>query len=152
MWLPKDPAREADRPVLRLQLERNVEAASLARAAVLGFCEGRELSPGTIATLMLLTSEIVTNAVIHPDVDPPGLIGLYVRLNRDTVRIEVSDTGSGFTPQPRDPSRLQGGYGLYLVEKESKRWGVDQTPHTSVWFEVAREPAQATCGSFADSH
>jgi anti-sigma regulatory factor (Ser/Thr protein kinase) len=137
----KDAAREDDRPALRLQLERNEEAASLARAAVLGFCEGRELAPVTIATLTLLTSETVTNAVIHPDVDPPALIGLYARFGRDTIRIEVSDQGSGFIPPRRDPNRREGGYGLYLVDKESERWGVEQAPHTIVWFELARNQA-----------
>jgi anti-sigma regulatory factor (Ser/Thr protein kinase) len=136
-----DAVRENDCPVLRLQFEGNDEAPSLARAAMLGFCEDRELSPSTIATLTLLISEIVTNAVIHPDVEPPGLIGLCIRINRERIRIEVSDEGTGFTPQPRDPDRLDGGYGLYLVDKAASRWGVERTPSTTVWFELATTPA-----------
>jgi len=121
---------------LRLDLERNDEAPSLARAAILGFCEDRELSPSTLATLVLLTSEIVTNAVIHPDVEPPGLIRVYAQINHETIRIEVSDSGNGFVPHPRHHERLDGGYGLYLVEKEATRWGVEQAPQTTVWFEL----------------
>jgi anti-sigma regulatory factor (Ser/Thr protein kinase) len=135
----RDPLRGDDRPVLKLELERNLEAASLARAAIAGFCEDREFSPSTMATLALLVSEVVTNAVIHPDVEPPGMVGLYARLDEERVRIEVSDPGQGFTPEPRDPSRLEGGYGLYLLEKEAASWGVKQEPHTTVWFEVAAE-------------
>jgi anti-sigma regulatory factor (Ser/Thr protein kinase) len=126
-------------PVLRLKFERNDEAPSLARAAVLGFCEDLDLSPSTVATLTLLVSEVVTNAVIHPDVDPPGPIALCARIGRGRIRIEVSDNGSGFTPKARDPDRLEGGYGLYLVEKEATCWGVEQAPTTTVWFELKTE-------------
>jgi anti-sigma regulatory factor (Ser/Thr protein kinase) len=136
MSLSNDAVRENGCPALRLEFERNDEAPSLARAAVLGFCEDRDLSPSTIATLTLLISEVVTNAVIHPDADPPGVIALYVRIRDGRLRIEVSDDGSGFTPKARDPDRLDGGYGLYLVEKEAARWGVEQAPNTTVWFEL----------------
>jgi anti-sigma regulatory factor (Ser/Thr protein kinase) len=131
------PVRENDRPVLKLELERNPDAPALARSAVVGFCHEQEFSPSTMATLTLLVSEIVTNAVIHPKADPPGTVGLYARINRNTVRVEVSDRGEGFTPTPRDPSPTAGGYGLYLLEKEASSWGVDQAPHTTVWFELA---------------
>jgi anti-sigma regulatory factor (Ser/Thr protein kinase) len=90
-----------------------------------------------MATLTLLISEVVTNAVIHPDIDPPGPIGLSARIEQDTIRVEVTDEGPGFNPQPRDPDRLQGGYGLYLVDKEALRWGVERTPKTTVWFELS---------------
>jgi anti-sigma regulatory factor (Ser/Thr protein kinase) len=128
-------SKDADR-VLKLEFERNPEAPALARAAVIGFSEDRDFSPGTIATVTLLASEIVTNAVIHPQVEPPGRIGFYARLDEDRLRIEVSDSGSGFVPRPRDPSQPEGGYGLYLLEKEATSWGIEQAPHTTVWFEV----------------
>jgi anti-sigma regulatory factor (Ser/Thr protein kinase) len=136
MSISKDAVREDDVPVLELQLERTSEAPSLARAAVAGFSDDRGLSPSTISTLVLLVSEIVTNAVIHPDADLPGMISLCARLDHGTVRIEVSDPGSGFTPSPRDPDHLAGGYGLYLLDKQSARWGVEPTPRTRVWFEL----------------
>ena len=132
-----DAGREDQRPALQLELERNPEAPALARAAVVACCENRELSASTMETLRLLVSETVTNAVSHPDVDPPGVIGLSVNINKATVRVEVSDQGRGFTPQPRDPTQLGGNYGLFLVEKESANWGVEQRPHTTVWFELA---------------
>ena len=140
MPVSTESVREEDCPVLRLELEQNQDAPSLARAAVVGFCQDRDFSPSTIATVTLLVSEIVTNAVIHPDVDPPGRIGLNARLHERTIRVEVIDQGRGFTPTPRDPNQLEGGFGLYLLEKEAARWGVDATPHTTVWFELATEP------------
>ena len=136
----RDAIREGDCPALKLELERNPEAPSLARAAIFGFCRGREWGPGAIATITLLVSEIVTNAVIHPDLDPPGTIGFSARCGEEVVRVEVSDRGRGFAPQPRDPDQLEGGYGLYLLEKEAECWGIESTPHTTVWFEVAAAP------------
>lgn len=137
MSAPCDATREGDRPVLELEFKRNPEAPSLARAAITGFCRDREFSPSTLATITLLVSEIVTNAVIHPDIAPPGMIGFYAHCCDAVMRVEVSDHGYGFAPKPRDPDQLEGGYGLYLLDKEATRWGIESAPHTTVWFEVA---------------
>ena len=130
-------------PSLKLELTRNGSAPLLARAAIAGFCRDADSSPGTIATVTLLVSEVVTNAVIHPELNPPGKIGLYARLERGAIRVEVTDGGSGFSPTLRSPDPLGGGYGLHILEKTSARWGVEATPHTTVWFEVANDsPSQ----------
>jgi anti-sigma regulatory factor (Ser/Thr protein kinase) len=85
---------------------------------------------------MLLVSEIVINAVRHPDARHGEDIGFAARLHRDFIRIEVTDQGGGFTPRPRDPDQIGGGYGLFLLEKQARRWGVAQQGGTTVWFEV----------------
>jgi anti-sigma regulatory factor (Ser/Thr protein kinase) len=129
-------------PILEINLERNPQAPSLARAAITGFLDGSDIDPGSLATLTLLVSEVVTNAVIHSDA--PALSGILMsarRLDNDTMRVEVTDQGGGFTPAPRDPARPGGGYGLYLVEKEARRWGVDRQGGTRVWFETATQTA-----------
>jgi anti-sigma regulatory factor (Ser/Thr protein kinase) len=123
--------------MLTIDLDRNPEAPALARAAINGFCQGRNFSASAIATLTLLVSEVVTNAVIHPDTEPPEAITMRASVENDTVRVEVSDPGPRFTPRPRDPRRVAGGYGLYLVQSEAARWGVGAGPTTTVWFEVA---------------
>jgi anti-sigma regulatory factor (Ser/Thr protein kinase) len=122
---------------LELELEQNREAPSLARAAIAGFSENRDIDAATLATLTLLVSEVVTNAVIHPDLEVPGAIRLSARIARGTIRVEVTDDGSGFTPQPRDPERTERGYGLYLLEKQASAWGVDRRSGHTVWFELA---------------
>ncbi|HEY3772869.1 MAG TPA: ATP-binding protein [Solirubrobacteraceae bacterium] len=126
------------RPVLELDLERTSQAPALARAAINGFCEHRDISASAIATLMLLVSEVVTNAVVHPHVDESATITVHAHLERDSVHIEIRDAGTRFTPRPRDPSRVDGGYGLYLVEKAATDWGLRSGPTTTVWFQVAR--------------
>lgn len=128
---PEEPAKG-----LELELDRNPEAPSVARAAIVGFCEDKDVSSHATATLMLLTSEIVTNAVVHPDAEPEATLGFSARMDGDFIRIEVTDQGSGFTPKPRDPDQIGGGYGLYLLEAEANRWGVNTQARTTVWFEV----------------
>jgi anti-sigma regulatory factor (Ser/Thr protein kinase) len=124
-------------PVLRLDIEQNPGAPALARAAITGFCDTRGIDEATLATLKLLVSEIVSNAVIHADVQSPAKIQLWARIAPGSIRIEVTDGGDGFTPRPRDPALVEGGYGLYLVDMQAARWGVDRRRGTTVWFELA---------------
>jgi|NGEPerStandDraft_6_1074524.scaffolds.fasta_scaffold37659_3 anti-sigma regulatory factor (Ser/Thr protein kinase) len=129
---------------LRIKLDRDPLAPSLARAAVAGFSKERQLSPSSLATLSLLVSELVSNAVVHSDAPAASDIQLCARLvGRDAVRIEVTDQGSGFTAVPRDPSRQDGGYGLFLVDTQAASWGIDRRRGTCVWFEVADEREEA---------
>jgi anti-sigma regulatory factor (Ser/Thr protein kinase) len=131
--------RHADTPLdLRLNLERDPQAPSLARAAVAGFCERGELDSEQASTLALLVSELVSNAVMHSQAPPASEILLCVCVLDDGgVRVEVIDRGSGFTALPRDPGRSNGGYGLFLVDRQASRWGVDRVGGTRVWFELA---------------
>jgi anti-sigma regulatory factor (Ser/Thr protein kinase) len=136
--LSKDtPAAQAP-PALLLDLDRDPRAPSLARAAVAGFCERGELDGEQASTLALLVSELVSNAVMHSQAPPASGILLRVcALDEGGVRVEVIDRGSGFTAIPRDPARSDGGYGLFLVDRQASRWGVDRVGGTRVWFELA---------------
>jgi anti-sigma regulatory factor (Ser/Thr protein kinase) len=131
-----------DSRVLRISLEQTPNAPALARAAITGFSDGSEITPARLATLLLLVSEIVTNAVIHSTAPNGNEILLDARLTGTrSIRVEVTDRGAGFTPMPRNPDRPGGGYGLYLVEREALSWGVDRKGGTRVWFELATGPA-----------
>jgi anti-sigma regulatory factor (Ser/Thr protein kinase) len=123
---------------LRLELKRNRQAPAVARAAASGRCEGLGLSMSVCETLILLVSEVVSNAVIHPNAPPDTPIVLTTSITDDTVRVTVTDTGDGFVPQPRKPDVTQGGYGLHIVGKTARRWGVDRLGGTRVWFELPR--------------
>jgi anti-sigma regulatory factor (Ser/Thr protein kinase) len=123
---------------LRVRLERDPTAPSLARAAVSGFSREREISPKSLDTLALLVSELVSNAVLHSDAPAGSEIRLSARLvGRDAIRVEVTDQGSGFAATPRDPARQEGGYGLFLVESQASSWGIERSCGTRVWFEIA---------------
>jgi peptidoglycan hydrolase-like protein with peptidoglycan-binding domain/anti-sigma regulatory factor (Ser/Thr protein kinase) len=89
--------------------------------------------------LMLLTTEVVNNAVRHAARDAESDIRVEVLVSRTRVRLEVRDRGPGFdVPQLPEPGDEQsGGWGLYLVDAMADRWGVEHEP-TTVWLEVAR--------------
>jgi anti-sigma regulatory factor (Ser/Thr protein kinase) len=122
---------------LQITLPRDAQAPGAARAAISGFFDGRKPDAGALASLRLLVSELVTNAVLHSDAPPDSEILMSIRLlDADSVRIEVLDHGSGFTPSPRNPDRHHGGYGLNLVEHQASSWGVEGGDPVCVWFEM----------------
>jgi anti-sigma regulatory factor (Ser/Thr protein kinase) len=85
----------------------------------------------------LLVSELVTNSVRHADTQEGDRVELEVSVERDTLYVQVADTGPGFEPRPRRTGRsTPGGWGLFLVEKLSDRWGVARNSLTRVWFEI----------------
>jgi anti-sigma regulatory factor (Ser/Thr protein kinase) len=134
---PSGRERQGGAP-LQLTLQRNVQAPGLARAAVTELCAEHELEPRLRQTLVLLVSEVVSNAVLHSSGPDDASVGMSADVSEESVRISVTDAGKGFTPTERDPERVEGGYGLFLVAKAASRWGVDTTPPTSVWFELDR--------------
>jgi anti-sigma regulatory factor (Ser/Thr protein kinase) len=81
----------------------------------------------------LLTSELVTNAVLHGR----GRIMLSARLEEQRLLVEVADEGSGFdyVAGQRSVDHLRG-RGLAIVAAESARWGIDDGT-AQVWFELA---------------
>ncbi len=123
---------------LTLELEREVRAPAIARAAVAERCAALGVDSSLAQSLILLVSEVVSNAVRHSTGDPAAPIRMRATFAKRTIRVAVTDAGEGFTPRRRDPSRRHGGYGLYLLEKVSERWGVDVRGDTTVWFELAR--------------
>jgi len=86
----------------------------------------------------LLTSEIVSNSVVHGGAGEEDQIELALSWRVDWVRLEVTDRGPGFQTTEREPDS-PGGWGLALVERVSDRWGVERGDHTLVWFELGRE-------------
>ena len=88
--------------------------------------------------LLLLTSELVTNAVRHGGAEESDRIGMAVWATTDGVGVEVTDAGTGFQPTARAADADEpGGWGLVLVESLSERWGVVRDQRTHVWFELS---------------
>ncbi|MGB0094757.1 MAG: ATP-binding protein [Solirubrobacteraceae bacterium] len=94
------------------------------------------------ATATLLTSELVTNAVIHPEQPDDTSIGLRIIPAQGRLRVEVTDSGSGFDPATLAQEEPEsGGRGLLLVGRLSDRWGTTrqtskQRQRFCVWFEL----------------
>jgi anti-sigma regulatory factor (Ser/Thr protein kinase) len=91
------------------------------------------------ANLLLLTTELVNNSVVHGHACEEDVIEIEVRAIANGVRASVSDPGPGFASQRRKRELDEpGGWGLELVERMAARWGVERAEGTSVWFELAR--------------
>jgi anti-sigma regulatory factor (Ser/Thr protein kinase) len=110
------------------------EPAAVGAARRLMAREG--IDPDLNHTVCLLTSEVVTNAVVHAGLKGEDKIVLAARMAPEFVRVEVRDPGSGFDPDVRHDAS---GYGLRMVDMLASRWGVDRDEKgCRVWFEVDR--------------
>jgi DNA-binding NarL/FixJ family response regulator len=86
--------------------------------------------------VVLLVSEVVTNAVIHGGSD----VDVAVRLLPDALRFEVIDTGAPVSLASGEADDdAESGRGLAIVDALASRWGIDHFEGgKSVWFEVPR--------------
>ena len=116
-----------------LSLPPDLHSVRAARQFVLGRCAPLQLSPERRDDALLLTSELVTNAVIHGRSE----VCVEVREEGGVVRIAVLDENSRRpVAVVEDPDALDG-RGLALVEAVADRWGVEQRPMgKAVWFEL----------------
>lgn len=111
------------------------EAVSAARRALDGF--DSFLDAGVFYDASLCVSELVTNAVLHSQIDREDELLLDVEIDDEgCLRVTVTDSGHGF--EPRRPDRGDdSGWGLFIVDRLAHRWGVDREPDgTRVWFEM----------------
>jgi anti-sigma regulatory factor (Ser/Thr protein kinase) len=109
-----------------------VEARRFVRDAVEG-----AVPPHLLDDALLLTSELVTNAVRHVARSTEDPIEVAVSVDERALRVTVRDRGPGFDPNRRDARSETGGWGLDLVRTLSSRWGVERDDHgTDVWFEI----------------
>jgi anti-sigma regulatory factor (Ser/Thr protein kinase) len=119
---------------VRLQLGSGAEAVAAARHG-LDELES-EVGQDRLHDMRLLVSELVTNSVRHAATDQ---LVLEVSISHETIHVSVTDGGPGFEVSPRTPGDDPGsGWGLFLVEQLSDRWGVELNGHTQVWFEIER--------------
>jgi anti-anti-sigma factor len=149
---PAGIRREEFSERVELELPREPMSPSRARAEVRELMSDRpELEVGE---LVLLTSEVVTNAVVHARAAGRTPIRLRIFRSRDRARIEVEDAGDGFDPGDPRTSNEHGGKGLFLVENFATDWGArtvesEHGPRFRVWFEfdwsagLTAEPAGA---------
>ena len=122
-----------------LALSGGPEAVSLARAAVRARLEG-DLPHARLGDVLLMTSELVTNAIRHGRAEgPDDRILLRVLHPGGRARVEVRDFGPGFAVGSTG-QEAAGGMGLGLVDRLADAWGTDRRGATTlVWFEVEPE-------------
>jgi anti-sigma regulatory factor (Ser/Thr protein kinase) len=85
----------------------------------------------------LVVSEVMTNAVRH-GASSDDEIKLAVTPKDGYMCVQVTDPGPGLVPKPGAMGADDdGGFGLYIVEQLTRRWGVTrECDATRVWFEL----------------
>lgn len=124
--------------VLRVDLDTGLEAPARARHAAREIL-GRSVSERDLQIVLLLLTEIVTNAVLHAG-PGGGTIAVHLGVAPARVRVEVYDDGVGFDPQAPG-ARPGGGLGLVIVDRAASRWGAAGHERHCVWFELDRAAA-----------
>ena len=113
--LPADLASVGSaRQFIRTELDRN------------GWADATEV-------VVLLTSEVVTNAIRHAG----SPCRVDVRITEDSVRVEVTDGSTQPVRLRRVPCDAESGRGLFLLDRLARHWGTHQrSAGKSVWFDV----------------
>jgi anti-sigma regulatory factor (Ser/Thr protein kinase) len=109
------------------------------------------LDPRRFYDAQVMVSELVSNAVMHAELDAGDPICLRARVESDRILVTVCDRGRGFEPQnpPRRPtSDVVGGLGLWLVDTLADGLTFDGAKGR-VSFEVARAGGPRPAGSAA---
>ena len=105
-------------------------------------------SAADVDTVVLLVSEVVTNAVLHARSD----VFLTVQDHGATARVEVRDSSPVPPRLHRFAVESATGRGLRLLDQLALRWGADQVDEgrgKTVWFEVG-SPSESSWESFGD--
>jgi anti-anti-sigma factor len=139
---------------LQLEIPSTLLAPRTARVAIRDLVSDHPLASPQLDKLTLLVSEIVTNAVTHVQPDGDNEVEFSVTVTPELTRVLVSDSGEGFEwpAETFPPGRVDGGYGIMLLDGQSSRWGVHRVPgRFTVWFEVDHVPAQTDALARADA-
>lgn len=123
---------------LRVDIAASPAAPAIARSALSGLTADHPRAASHLDELVLLVSELVTNAVVHVEYLSDEQIELSITVTDERTRVDVRDPGRGFArriSQPDGPRR--GGYGLKLVDVSASRWGAEKAEGWfAVWFEI----------------
>jgi anti-sigma regulatory factor (Ser/Thr protein kinase) len=125
-------SRVTHQPVLAATLPPTLAAPRFARNEVLARLHERHLEQ-LADEAALLTSELVTNAVIHAH----SSVDLELYLDDDHIHVSVVDHGEG-APRIREPDPAGGGQGLRIVDSIADQWGHEPLHPFGkrVWFDL----------------
>lgn len=136
------PSEQGSRSAVLTALTAGPPAGETGRRFVAGQLQRWGVPPDVISVAVLLTSELMTNAVRHAA--PP--VCLLVALDEDLVRIEVTDSSTRIpVPARSRPDPLTaGGRGLWLIDTLAAEWGWRIGPDGKiVWCTLVRDAPAA---------
>jgi anti-sigma regulatory factor (Ser/Thr protein kinase) len=122
-----------------MELPIRAEAIGDARRGVQSF---DAVDPDLHADVGLLLTELVANAVKHSGLDDSASLEVTVGAAPGYVWVEVHNPGREIVDLelPIEPpsAGADSGYGLLLVDRLARRWGVLAGGGARVWFELDR--------------
>ena len=131
------PTRPTELYQRRVRLTREPAAAAEARSQVRAAVRDWKV-PVDPDIAILLTSDLVTNAIVHGDGD---IVTLAIRCSRDHLRIDVYDKSRYRPVGANDLVDAGTGRGLVLVAALSADWGSFRTPAgKAMYFALAFQP------------
>ena len=121
----------------RVRLTAGPAAAGEARRQVRAAIRAWDI-PVDPDVAILLTSELVTNAIGH---EVTGIVTLAVTCSSGHLRVDVHDTSRVLPMLVDAPVDAEAGRGLMLVSTLSAEWGFYRTPAgKAVYFTLAFQP------------
>jgi anti-sigma regulatory factor (Ser/Thr protein kinase) len=112
-----------------------VTTPAAARRFIRSALESVEADPVVVETAELLTTELVTNAIVHA----ASKSHLYIRAAKGVVRVEVTDPDDRLPSMAAPDTDAPGGRGLIIVNGLASAWGVARAAGVgkTVWFELS---------------
>jgi anti-sigma regulatory factor (Ser/Thr protein kinase) len=131
------PTRPTELYQRRVRLTRKPAAAAEARGQVRAALRDWKV-PVDLDIAVVLTSDLVTNAIIHGDGET---LTLAIRCSRGRLRIDVYDKSRSLPTNSDGPADSRAASGLVLVAALSTDWGSFRTPAgKAMYFTLAFQP------------
>jgi anti-sigma regulatory factor (Ser/Thr protein kinase) len=131
------PTRPTELYQRRVRLTREPAAAAEARGQVRAAIRDWGV-PVDTDLAVLLTSDLVTNAILHGD---GQTVTLAIRCSRDQLRIDVYDKSRSGSAGADESADARAARGLVLVAALSTDWGSFRTPAgKAMYFTLAGHP------------
>ncbi len=134
-----------NRPQCCIPLLADLAAAAAARTVVEDVIRSWRV-PVDADAAVLLTSELVTNAVTHASPSPATFVLLTVACDASALRVDVHDGSPDLPVLDEAPAEAETGRGLLLVTLLSDEWGfyrtsVGKAVYFTLGFPAADRPA-----------
>jgi anti-sigma regulatory factor (Ser/Thr protein kinase) len=122
-------------------LAHNATSVARARTFVRRLCSEAGLPAEFCETAALLTSEMVTNSLLHGRSDAR----LAVTADQSGVLVEVGDDDVRRPRRLRNEAESMGGRGIRIVDHLASEWGTYPTPIGKVvWFRLDQRNVSTT--------
>jgi anti-sigma regulatory factor (Ser/Thr protein kinase) len=120
-----------------LAVAHDATSAAVVRRSIASDLADARVSPECIDDVLLVASELVSNAVVHAPRAAPAELTVHWELRPDSVVVDVVDDNPAL-PRRRAATEMDTrGRGLFIVATLALDWGVRRTGHgKQVWARI----------------